>query len=84
MVLALFEESRCRREACARNTLPVPVILNRLATAFFVLLREMGFGMGGRKVERCREKANSFFGNVVVHSNPDKLCAIKPGQLFGV
>ena len=47
---ALFEESRCRREACARKTLPVPVILNRLETAFFVLLRAMGFGMGGRKV----------------------------------
>lgn len=23
-------------------------------------------------------------GSVVVHSNPDKLCAIKPGQLFWV
>ena len=58
--LALFEASRCRREACARRILPVPVILNRLATAFFVLLRAMGFGMGGRKVVRRGEMAKDF------------------------
>ena len=43
--LALFDESRCRREACCRLTFPVPVILNRLETAFRVLLREIGFGI---------------------------------------
>src|SRR5882672_6366862 len=36
---------RCRRVACERSTFPVPVILNRLATAFLVLLRAMGFGI---------------------------------------
>ncbi len=43
--LALFEESRCRREAWERMTLPVAVILNRLATALRVLLRAIGFGI---------------------------------------
>ena len=42
---ALFEESKCRRDACWRMTLPVPVILNRFETAFRVLLREIGFGI---------------------------------------
>ena len=42
---ALFEESRCRREACCRMTLPVPVILNRFETDFLVLLRAIAFGM---------------------------------------
>ena len=43
--LALFEESRCLREACWRMTLPVPVILNRFETDFRVLLRAIAFGI---------------------------------------
>ena len=43
--LALLEESKCLREACCRNTLPVPVILKRFETAFRVLLRAMAFGI---------------------------------------
>ena len=42
---AFFEASKCRRDACERNTFPVAVILNRLATAFLVLLRAIGFGI---------------------------------------
>jgi hypothetical protein len=45
----LLEESRWRVDECRRKTLPVPVILNRLATAFLVLRREIGFGMGRKK-----------------------------------
>lgn len=44
----LFDDlhsSRCLRPLCERITLPVPVILKRLATAFRVLLRAMDFGM---------------------------------------
>jgi hypothetical protein len=44
--LAFFDERRCRREDWERKTLPLAVILNRFLTAFFVLLREMGFGIG--------------------------------------
>ena len=62
LVLELFEASRCRRDACENKILPVPVILNRLATAFLVLLREMAFGMGGRKVESALEKAREKWG----------------------
>ncbi len=47
--LALFEESRCLREACCRMTLPVPVILNRFETAFRVLLRAIAFGIRGER-----------------------------------
>ena len=43
--LPLFEESKCRRDACCRMTLPVPVILNRFETDFLVLLREIAFGI---------------------------------------
>jgi hypothetical protein len=43
--LPLFEDSKCRREACCRMTLPVPVILNRFETAFRVLLRAIAFGI---------------------------------------
>ena len=42
---ALLPERRCRRDACWRKTLPVAVILKRLATAFRVLLRAIGFGI---------------------------------------
>jgi hypothetical protein len=42
---AFLAESKWRREDCARNTLPRPVILKRLATDFLVLLRAIGFGM---------------------------------------
>jgi len=44
--LALLDDMRCRREDCERKTLPLAVILNRFLTAFFVLLRETGFGIG--------------------------------------
>jgi hypothetical protein len=60
--LPLFEERRCRREAWERKILPVPVILNRFATAFLVLLRAMDFGMGGRKVRRFGEMATNLLG----------------------
>ena len=43
--LALFDDIKWRREAWARRTLPVPVTLNRLATAFFVFLRATDFGI---------------------------------------
>ena len=43
--LAFLAESKWRREAWERKTLPVPVILNRFATALRVLLREIDFGM---------------------------------------
>ena len=43
---AFFDDIKWRREDCERKTFPVPVILNRLATAFFVLLRAIGFGIG--------------------------------------
>jgi hypothetical protein len=36
--LGLLEASKWRRPARERMTLPVPVILNRLATDFFVLI----------------------------------------------
>lgn len=44
--LADLHSSKWRRPALLRKTLPVPVILNRLATAFLVLLRAIAFGMG--------------------------------------
>ena len=44
---ARFEESRCLRDECDRKTFPPAVILNRFRTAFFVLLREMDFGISG-------------------------------------
>ena len=43
--LALFVESKWRREACWRRTLPLAVILNRFETDFRVLLRAIGFGI---------------------------------------
>ena len=42
---ALFDTSICLRLAWPRNTLPVPVILKRFATAFFVLRLAIGFGI---------------------------------------
>jgi hypothetical protein len=42
---ALFVDSKCRREECARSTLPRAVILKRFATALRVLLRAIGFGI---------------------------------------
>lgn len=44
--LADLHSSKWRRPALVRKTLPVPVILNRFATAFLVLLRAIDFGMG--------------------------------------
>ena len=43
--LAFLVAMRWRRVAWERSTFPVPVILNRLATAFLVLLRAMDFGI---------------------------------------
>ncbi len=48
--LALFDDNKWRREAWARSTLPDAVILNRLATAFFVFLRATRFGIRREKV----------------------------------
>ena len=42
---AFLADNKCRREECARNTLPRAVILKRFATAFRVLLRAIGFGI---------------------------------------
>jgi hypothetical protein len=42
---ALFTDSKCLREECARSTLPRAVILNRFATDLRVLLRAIGFGI---------------------------------------
>ena len=57
---ALFEESRWRREACWRRTLPVAVILNRFETAFRVLLRAIGLGIRARKIMRFRRETTAF------------------------
>ena len=42
---ALFADIKCRREECARSTLPRAVILKRFATDLRVLLRAIGLGM---------------------------------------
>jgi len=42
---ALFADSKCRREECARSTLPRAVILKRFATDLRVLLRAIAFGI---------------------------------------
>lgn len=42
---ALFNDSKCLREECARSTLPRAVILKRFATDLRVLLRAIGFGI---------------------------------------
>ncbi len=47
--LAFLADNKCRREECARNTLPCAVILKRFATAFRVLLRAIDFGMRQRR-----------------------------------
>ena len=44
--LADLHSSKWRRPALLRTILPLPVILNRFATAFLVLLRAIDFGMG--------------------------------------
>jgi hypothetical protein len=43
---AFFADSKWRRDDWDRNTLPRAVILNLFLTAFFVLLRAIGFGIG--------------------------------------
>src|SRR3954470_2440365 len=58
----LLEEARWRRPGLRRSSLPVAVILNRLATAFFVLRRAMDFGMGVGTVSGKRRSAISFCG----------------------
>lgn len=47
--LEFLHSSKWRRPALERMTLPVAVILNRLATDFFVLLRAIAFGMGRKR-----------------------------------
>jgi len=42
---AFLDESKWRREECARSTLPRAVILKRFATDLRVLLRAIGFGI---------------------------------------
>src|SRR5215469_13751401 len=49
--LAFLLWARCRRPARKRNALPVAVILNRLATAFFVLMPL------GRLINYSKERA---------------------------
>jgi len=49
--------SKCRLPLRVRNTLPVDVILTRLATDLRVLLRAMGFGM--RKGPKASESSSS-------------------------
>src|SRR3954467_12871203 len=57
---ALLEDARWRNPGLRRRILPVAVILNRLATAFFVLRRAMDFGMGGGTVASELQSANFF------------------------
>ena len=57
---ALFDDIKWRREAWARRTLPVPVTLNRLATAFFVFLRATGFGIRGGNLSTERKAGKPF------------------------
>lgn len=59
--LALFDDNKCRRPAWARRTLPVPVTLKRLATAFLVFLRATDFGIRGEIVEEDRQDRNALF-----------------------
>lgn len=47
--LELLHCNKWRRPALERITFPVAVILNRLATDFFVLLRAIAFGMGRKR-----------------------------------
>ena len=65
----LFEEARWRSPGLRRSNLPVAVTLNRLATAFLVLRRATGFGMGLRTVHWKKVSA-TFFGK--------KVCAMTP------
>ncbi len=60
----LLDEARCRSPGLRRSNLPVAVTLNRLATAFLVLRRATGFGMGLRTVHWKRAAA-TFFGKKV-------------------
>jgi hypothetical protein len=46
---AFFADNKWRREERDRNTLPLAVILKRFATDLRVLLRAIGFGMGGER-----------------------------------
>jgi len=56
-----LHSSKWRRPAFVRKTLPVPVILNRLATAFLVLLFAIAFGMGpGRLIVRAGYAIGKF------------------------
>lgn len=44
-LFALFDDIKCRREECARSTLPRAVILKRFETDLRVLLRAIAFGI---------------------------------------
>src|SRR3954447_21811010 len=57
---AFFDDARWRNPGLRRRSLPVAVILNRLATAFFVLRRAIDFGMGVGTVAIKRQSATSF------------------------
>lgn len=61
-LLAFLLAIRCRREAWLRTTLPVPVILKRLATDLRVLLRAIAFGIGkgGNTIRRGMRSNENF------------------------
>src|SRR5436190_3289268 len=56
----LLLEARWRRPGLRRMSLPVPVTLNRLAAAFFVLRRAMDRGIGAGTVAGEGQGASSF------------------------
>ena len=68
--LALFDESRCLRDACCRMTFPVPVILTVSRLLFEFCLREIGFGIR-RGSRRSLARDNRF------------RCSHRPGAALG-
>jgi len=68
---------RCRREDCERKTLPLAVILNRFLTAFFVLLRETGFGIGRGSIEKTGQILE------IRHEHADGSFVKRDGHDFG-
>ena len=75
---AFLFDIKCRREACARNTLPVAVTLKRLATAFLVLRRAIGFGMGAKKLGSFGKMTMNFFcrHTLTVNASQTKFAAV--------
>ena len=61
--LAFFVCAKCRRPACERKTLPVAVILNRLATDFLVLMPL------GRRINQINSKLENE-GELYVPTHP--------------